>query len=313
MQGMLDWSDLRVFLVLARERTLVGAGRQLGVDASTVGRRLQSLETAARTRLFEKTPDGYVLTPAARTVADRLAHIEESVLAVERRLLGQDEALAGRVRVATSDSFATWFLVPHLPSLRRARPGLIVELVTGNQPIDLARGDADVSLRMRKPTQPQLVSRRAGIAAWAVYASEGYLRARGTPPPRSQMAGHHLVGFDPELSGTVGAKWLATRARRGQVVLTTNSLTAQAEAVAAGLGLSALPCVCGDRDARLRRVAPGVIGHHELWLVVHPDVRENARVRAVLDFVTGLLREQKPLLSGESARRLDGRAPGSHD
>jgi len=314
---MLAWSDLRVFLILARERTLARAAHELGVNASTVGRRLRALENAARTRLFEKTPEGYVLTAAARAVVETLGRIEAEALEVERRLLGRDDELAGHVRLATSDSLATWFVVPHLPALRRAHPGLVIELVTGNQPIDLARREADVSLRMQKPTQPQLVARRAGVGAWALYAAESYLERHGTPHPRRHLAGHDLVGFDPELAGTVGARWLATRARKGRVVLTTNSLTAHAEAVAAGLGISALPCVWGDRDDRLRRLPPGVIGHFELWLVVHPDVRENARIRAVLTFLGTLLDEQRPLLAGESGgranpRRLDGRARGSH-
>ena len=117
---MLDWDDLRVFLALARERTLSAAARKLQVDQSTVGRRLAALEKAAGARLFERTPSGYALTAAAESVLEQVEQIEQQTVSLERRLAGQDARAEGRVRVATSDSLALWFLVRHLPSLRAA-------------------------------------------------------------------------------------------------------------------------------------------------------------------------------------------------
>jgi DNA-binding transcriptional LysR family regulator len=299
---MLDWDDLRVFLSVARERTLSGAARKLRVDQSTVGRRLSALEATAGTRLFERTPAGYVLTAAAEAVLASVQQIEGEALAVERKLLGQDARVEGRVKVATSDSLATWFLMRHLPALHRAHPDIVIQLVTGNQPADLARREADISLRLTKPKQPNLIARRIGVGAWASYAAESYLATRGTPSARSHYAGHDVIGFDPELAGTIGAQWLSKHTARARVVLTTNSLTCHAQAVVAGLGLSPLPCVFGDREATLRRLSPGLIGHHDIWLVVHPDLHESARVRAVLDFLTRLIQEETPLLSGKLAR-----------
>lgn len=300
---MLDWDDLRVFLSVAQEGTLSGAARKLRVDQSTVGRRLATLERAAGARLFERTPSGYSLTQAAESVLASVQEIEAQTIALERKLSGRDTRVEGRVRVATSDSFASWFLVRHLPALSRSHPGLVIELVTGNQPADLARREADVSLRLTKPTQPHLIARRLLSAAWALYASARYLSERGKPSQRAQCAGHDVIAFDPELAGTAGAKWLSAHAGRARVVLTTNSLTCQAEAVQAGLGVSPLPCVFGDREPSLRRVAPGLIGHHDLWLVVHPDLRESARVRAVLDFLTSLVRAEAALISGAAPQK----------
>jgi DNA-binding transcriptional LysR family regulator len=306
----LDWDDLRVFLGVARERTLSGAARKLRVDQSTVGRRLAALEAAAGARLFERTPVGYALTAAAEEVLASVQQIEAVALTVERKLLGQDTRVEGRVKLATSDSLATWFLMRHLPALRGAHPGVVIELVTGNQPVDLARREADVSLRLTKPKQANLIARRLGIAAWAPYAAESYLRAHGKPSARSHYAGHDVIGFDPELAGTIGAQWLSKHAARARVALTTNSLTCHAQAVTAGLGVSPLPCLFGDNEPSLQRLAPGVFGHHELWLVVHPDLHESARVRAVLDFLTTLVRDQTALLSGKlGARTSAARAP----
>ena len=295
---MLDWNDLRIFLAIVRERTLSAAARQLKVDQSTVGRRLAALEEAAGARLFERMPSGYALTAAGESVLETVEQIEGQAIAVERKLRGQDARVAGRVRVAASDSFATWFLVRRLSALRDAHPDILLEFYTGNRPVDLARREADISLRMSKPTQPNLIARRVGIASWAPYASVSYLTSRGTPSARNRFAGHDVVDFDDELSTTIGARWLKTHATGGRVVLTTNSLTCQGAAVLAGLGVSALPCIFGDVEPSLRRISPGVFGHHEVWLVVHPDVNASARVRAVLDYLTMLMKAEAALLSG---------------
>jgi DNA-binding transcriptional LysR family regulator len=298
---MLDWNDFRVFLTIAREHTLSGAARRLKIDQSTVGRRLTALETSVGVRLFDRTPDGYVLTAAGELARDNIEHIEDQAMAVERKLLGQDARLEGSVRLATSDSFAAWFLVRHLNRMRQRNPGVVVEIVVGNKPVNLARREADLSVRLTKPTQPNLVSRRLGVAAWALYASESYVGRRGVPNPKSGFRGHDIVGYDEELAGTAGAGWLQRHANLGRVVITSNSLLSQAAAVVAGFGVSALPCLYGDLEPRLRRLSPGIVGHHDIWMVVHPDVSRKARVRAVMDYLVDLMQKESQLLSGKKA------------
>jgi DNA-binding transcriptional LysR family regulator len=297
---MLVWDDLRVFLHIARERTLSGAARRLRVDQSTMSRRLAALEASTKTRLFDRTPSGYALSAAGEAVLENLQNMEAEAAAIERKLVGQDARLEGRVRLATSDSFAAWFLLRHVTGLRERHPGIVLELVTGNQTADLARRDADLSLRLTKPTQPNLIARRIGQGAWAVYAAKTYLAKRGVPELRRGFAGHDLVAFDEELGGTLGARWLRVNAAQGRVVLSSNSLICQAAAVLSGLGVSALPCVLGDVERGLVRLPPGVIGHHDIWLVVHPDVRGSARVRAVMDSLVELIEAQSPLLAGKA-------------
>jgi DNA-binding transcriptional LysR family regulator len=306
---MLDWDDFRVFLALQRERTLSAAARELKIDQSTVGRRLTALEAAAGARLFDRTPAGYALTAAGEAVAGSVADLERSALSIERQLLGQDAQVAGKVRLATSDSFAVWFLVPRLAGLRERHPGIQVELVTGNPPVDLGRREADVSLRLTKPEQPNLVARCLGDVAWALYASEAYLSRYGSPDPRQQLAGHDVIVLDEELRGTAGARWLAANGERGRVVLSANSLLSQAAAVVAGLGLSPLPCVFGDTQPGLSRLPPGIIGQHQIWLVVHAEVRASARVRALVEYLAGVLQSESALLSGQLARRVPARRP----
>lgn len=296
---MIDWSNFEVFLAIARAGTLSGAARSLKVDQSTVSRRLAVLEASGGARLFDRTPSGYLLTSTGEAMRSRVEDMEVQAIAVERQLLGRDSSPTGQVRLASSDSFAAWFLVPRLAGLGSQYPGITVELVTGNQPVDLARREADVSLRLSKPKEPNLIARRLGRAAWAVYASSGYLARQGKPSMRGRLRGHRVIGFDPELRGTVGARWVAEHGNLGQVVLTCNSLLSQAAAVVAGVGVSALPCVFGDRDPTLKRALPQTIGHHDLWLVVHPDVKGSARVRAVMEYVSELVSAESPLLRGD--------------
>jgi DNA-binding transcriptional LysR family regulator len=300
---MVDWDDWRIFLSVAREHSLAGTARRLKVNQSTIGRRLAALQATAGTRLFDRTSDGHVLTAAGEAILADVAQIESRALAVERVLLGQDERCEGRVRLATSDTFASWFLVPRLGPLRQRQPGIVIELVTGNRPLDLARREADISLRLGKPTQPQLIARKLGRAAWALYASPDYLARRGRPPPAGQLRGHDVIGFDDELGSSAGATWLRTHARQATIVMTTNSLAAQTAAVKASLGVSALPCLIGDVEPGLRRIASGLVGHHDIWMVVHPDVRTSARVRAVMAALADLIKGEAPLLAGKKSAR----------
>ncbi|HKU42380.1 MAG TPA: LysR family transcriptional regulator [Polyangiales bacterium] len=296
---MLEWSDYRILLAIARERTLTGAARRLKVDQSTVSRRLGAIEAAARARLFKRTPEGYVRTAALEAVLPQLENIEDQALSIERALVGRDALLEGTVRLATSESFAVWFVVPHLAGLRALQPGIRVELVTGDEPVDLSRQEADLSLRLRKPVRGNLLARRVGRAAWAVYASEAYLARAGVPAPRKRLERHDVLAFADPLRGTVGAKWLAEHGDRGRVALRSHSLLSQAAAVAAGLGVGPLPCVCGDVQPGLRRVPPGIIGHHDIWLVVHPDMKTSGRVRVVMDYIAKLVEDESALLTGQ--------------
>jgi DNA-binding transcriptional LysR family regulator len=311
MHAVLDWSDFRIFLAIVRERSLSAAARRLKIDQSTVGRRLLVLETSTGTRLFDRTPEGYALTAAGEAVLASVEEIESQAIAVERRLVGRDARIEGTVRLATSDSFATWFLVPHLARLRLRHPGIGIELVTGNRPVSLARREADLSLRLTRPEEPNLVARRIGQGAWAVYASKAYLARRGVPAPGATFEGHDILAFDDELAGTIGARWLKENTPQGRVVLTSNSLVSQGVALLAGLGITALPCLFGDTQPSLQRLSPGIIGHHDVWLVVHHDVRATARVRAVMNFLTALIKKEGPLISGTKSRRPGAPRPRS--
>ncbi len=295
----MDWNDLRHVLALGRAGSLVAAARTLGVEHSTVSRRIAAIERDLGTKLFARMPERHRLTPAGERAFAAAETMERVVQGLEAAVAGGDERPEGTVRVTTSEGFAP-VLIPHLARLYGDQPRILVELLSANRTFDLARGEADIAIRMVPTTTQDLIVRRVGETGWALYGSPTYLAKAGKPSDPSVLAGHRIVGFDDPLSSTPGAAWLAQRLEGTEVVVRGNSIPSVAAAVATGLGLSCLPCLTGDRDDRLVRVSP-VVASGQTWLVVHPDRQVCARVRIVWDFLVDVLLTERALLSGRTA------------
>jgi DNA-binding transcriptional LysR family regulator len=300
---VLDWNDYRYFLAVAKDGSLSAAARSLGVDQSTVGRRLAALQDACGTRLFDHTPNGYVLTPAGEGVRADVVRLEEGFLAVERRLAGADATPEGVVRVATTETFATAFFVERLSGLRERYPRLLVELLTGNQLLDLARREADVAIRLgAPPKQPNLRVRKLGIANFSLYAAPAYLSRRGRPRGRDGgLAGHHVVAYAGGLANAPIGRWLDERARGAEQVMRTDNIDVAYRAVATGLGIGALPCLFGGHG--LERVHGDVIGSSPITCVVHEDQARSVKIRAVADYIAQLVERERDLFAGERVSR----------
>ncbi len=294
----LDWNDLRYFLAVAKAGTLVGAARELGVEHTTVGRRITALETALGVRVFVRGKDGFALTDAGNDMLASVEKIAELVATVERRVSGGDARIAGTVRLTIPES-ANIQVMALLPLLRERHPELVVEVLSGNRAFDLRRGEADVALRFLDVTDPELVVRKAGSAGWALYASPAYLERRGTPPTDGDVTGHDVIGFDASLTQSVGGQWLTDHGKGANVVLRGNSLGAIASAASAGLGIAPLPCFVGDHDRALKRITTRTIGSRDIQLVVHPDLARASRVRAVMDFLVEMFARDAAAWRGE--------------
>jgi DNA-binding transcriptional LysR family regulator len=296
----LDWNDLRYFLAVCRAGSLAGAGRSLRVRHSTVSRRLDALEAALCVSLFTRTPDGFVLTDAGTRIMPMAEEAERALLAVERQVGGEDDRIEGVVRLTTSEAFSG-FMVRRMAPLHEAHPGLMVEVLSGNRPFDLTRGEADLALRIGHPVQPELICKRVGDAGWSVYASETYLARRGTPASLDDLSGHDVIGFDDTMAQVPGAIWLRDHAQGVAVTLRGNSILSVLNAAIVGMGVAVIPCFLGDGESNLRRLTPEVVGSRELWLVFHPDVARIARIRTVIDFVTAMIAKEAATLRGEVA------------
>ncbi len=280
----LDWNDLRHFLAIARAGTLAGAARELGVEHTTVGRRLSALEAALGVRLFVRGPDGLTPTRAGQEVfpiAEEMSARAESIL---RRVSGEDERVEGNVRLTTSEALSGYF-VRQFGLLRQRHPGLVVEILSGNRAFDLLRGEADLAIRVRPDTEPGLTARKVGSAGWSLYACPAYVERRGMPAGPDCLQGHDVIGFDESLKAVPGAAWLDKHATGAHVVFRANSIVAAVNATIVGMGLAVLPCFLADFEPELRRLTPLVLGARDVFLVVHPDLVRVARVRAVMDFV----------------------------
>ena len=166
-----NWDDLRFFLAVARAGTLSGAARSLGVTHSTVFRRLGTFEERLGVRLFERLPDGYALTGAGEAMQETAIRIDEEIIALSRQVTGQDQRLSGLIRITAIDMLATGLLPRHLAAFHAAQPGIELEVIVSDTPLDLTRREADVALRIGNTPQETLVGRRVGRLAFGAYAS----------------------------------------------------------------------------------------------------------------------------------------------
>ena len=292
-----DWNDFRYFLAIARAGSLAGAARELGVEHTTVGRRLSALEAELGARLFLRGADGLVATKAGRDILPLTEEIAARFEAIDRRVSGDDGRIDGTVRFAISEAMSGYF-VKQFAGLRERHRDLVVQISSGNQASDLLRGEADLAVRAREVTEPDLVARKVACAGWSLYAATDYVARKGTPPSPEDLRGHDLIGFDDSLSGTPGGLWLKTHAQGTNVVMRGNSIVAAINATICGMGVGALPCFLAESEPVLRRLTPRVIGTRDIFLVVHPDLARVARVRAVMDFVVELLARDGALWSG---------------
>jgi len=281
---MLDrnWDDLRHVLAAARARSLAGAARLLGVNQTTVARRIARAERDWGVRLFERTAGALVPTEAGATAVGEAERIERAMQAVDGRITGRDDLAAGSVRLTTVPIIANRILVPALPALARRHPALRIELIADPRDLSLSRREADIALRLARPSSDaRALARRVGHLSYAVYAAR-----------EADAAGLAWLSYVDDMADLPQARWIAEQSRRDGApppALLANDAETLLRAVRAGLGKTLLPTVIGDRDPDLARVddAPGAPSR-EMWLMVHPDLRELARIRVVIDWVAAL-------------------------
>ncbi|KWV58365.1 hypothetical protein AS156_34810 [Bradyrhizobium macuxiense] len=298
MRSALDWNDLRLVLAVTREGSLSGAARRLGVTHSTVFRRLGAIEAAIGTRLFERYRDGYAPTPAGEIAAASAARLEDEVLALERKLAGQDLRPSGPVRITTTDTLGA-ILMRHLPGLRAAYSEIEPEITISNTMANLTRREAEIAIRPTPAPPELLVGRRVADIAHAIYGSRAYFGRRND----KDLSAHDWIGLDDALAGTVIAGWLRENLRAARITCRVDALPALRDAAVAGLGLALLPCYVGDLAPGLRRVTPKTPAEPRsaLWLLTHDDLKRTARIRATLDFLAKALASERALFEGKRA------------
>ena len=302
---MLAWDDLRFLLALSRAGSLVRAGRELGVDHTTVGRRIEAVEQALGVRLFVRSPSGYGLTSEGLGLLPGVARIEDAVLDLERATIGRNENLTGIVRVTAGESVGSRYLAPRLGQLRSAHPGLAIELETGFRALDLVRREADIAIRSFRSTQDGLVVRKAAVMGWSIYCSRAYAERAGVPTAET-LGRHDRIGIDSRSDQLPSEDaWFDRLAGSGAVTFRSNSSACMLGATIAGLGIALLPCFLGDRDPSLLRIVLPDEPRRGLWLTVHRDLQQSPRVRAVLDVLAAMLAADAEMLRGDVGVRAE--------
>lgn len=301
---MLDWDDLRFFLALARHGSLSAAAKDLHVAQSTMGRRLASLEASLGVRLLNRTPEGYVETQAGKGVRARAERLELEALALERDVGGRDTRMAGLVRVTCAETVATHILAPCFASLHLQQPDLMIELIPNPRELSLSMREADISLRLKRPDQHDLVVRRIGSLGFGLFASPAYLERHGDLDFQDGCAGHHLITQLEDIQDATQTGWLANLAPRARVAIQTSSHEAAVSAAIHGGGLACLARFRADREPGLVRLdVPPPIPRAEMFLVVHRDNRQTPRIRVALAHITEWVRrEAGDLLPDETGR-----------
>jgi DNA-binding transcriptional LysR family regulator len=297
---MRTWDDLRFFLGMASEPSLSLAAKKLSVNKSTVFRRVAALEEEMGIRLVEVRGRAYTLTAEGERMLEHARCIEERIRSMERDLVGRDAQLAGAVTLATTETLAREVLAPHIASFAKVYPKVCVSVLTGNQPLRLAEGQASIALRHGdKPTDGELVARGVCDVSGALYASQQYLERHGRPEHREQLAQHKIVGVHANLAHLPAAQLMDSLVPAECVVMRCSDLGSQVAAVEVGLGIAPLPCFMADRRPSLVRLfdpEPQLRG--TLWLIWHRDLRQTARVRALVDHLAKALYDERPLFEG---------------
>ncbi|MBU6510782.1 MAG: LysR family transcriptional regulator [Betaproteobacteria bacterium] len=281
----MEWSDLRVFLAVAREGTLGAAARTLGQTQPTMGRRLRALEQAVGHTLFQRTPQGFVLTDEGASVLGHAERMEEEVLAFRRQLDGRDKPLDGLLRVTSSDWFAEHVLAPVLAEFHAKYPHVVVELLTESRFLSLSRREADLAFRIRPFDEPDVVSRRLLHMHYGAYVAES------APEPRAgDGEGIGLITMDTGFGDMPDVDWLQRMLPKARVVFRSNARSVQARMCRGGAGVAVLPLPLAEAIGGLRRVELGEEApRRETWIGYHRDMRRLARLRALLELVAARL------------------------
>ncbi len=285
-----NWEWYRTFLSVSDTGSLSAAGRALGLAQPTVGRHIDSLESALGLKLFTRSYDGYAMTDAAVALHPYAASVAANAAALRRVASSIGDGVRGTVRITASDVIGVEVLPPLLAALRAAHPALVIELALSNAVDDLLRRDADIAVRMVRPTQDALVARHIGAIEIGLFARQSYLDVHGTPDTIASLAGHALIGYDHE-SAAVRA-WLErfpAFARRS-LALRCDSDLAQLGAIRAGVGIGWCQVGLAARDPHLvRLLAADCVLPMDTWIAMHEDLRASPRCAVTFAaLVTGL-------------------------
>lgn len=285
-----DWTLYRTFLAVIREGNFTLAALALGATQPTVGRQIEALETLLGAKLFTRSPRGLLPTTEAMQLVPHAEQMAAAAAALIRASSGDLEADVGVVRLTTGEYAGVEILPPMLAEFTSAHPRIELELSLSNRNEDILQRDADIAVRMLRPTQKALIARRVGSVAVGLYAHRSYVETRGLPSSPAEITHHRLIGFDRDLHvlRTTGDR--AAQFRREDFGLRTDNVAAQIAALRAGMGIAACHVAIAQREPNLVPVLADAFNfEREIWLVMHPDLKDVHRIRLLFDHLASRL------------------------
>ena len=281
----MDWDGFQAFLTVARTGRISAAARRLGVQHTTVARRLTALEAEIGVPLFYRTNTGYTLTTHGQKAVPQAEAMEQAALALSARARESSGAMAGHVRVAMAPEFASHWFVPQLDAFRRRYPEIEVHVLVGTRERDLARGEAELSVQSPRPRQRNLVAVRLARTSTRLYASRRMRpRDRWRVTSVDTLLGFPLLTFTPSFSLLQDASWFQPLLAGARVAMRTNSTHALLAAVQAEVGVAVLPRFVAQWYADLTEVSDEV-ATQDVWMIAHPEFRRDPKVRVVAEFL----------------------------
>ena len=286
----LDWSLVQAFLAVAETGSLSAAARELGRSQPTLGRQIRAMEAQLGADLFHRQPRGLALTETGNALLSPARAMREAANAMTLAAAGREERLEGSVRLTASVAVSVFHLPRILTAIRRAEPRIALELVPSDRSSNLLYREADIAIRMYRPTQQDLVTRHLGDTAIGVFASREYAQRRGLPRGVAEVAGHDLIGQDRETQLLEGMQALGLSATRDWFALRCDDVATSWQLIRAGAGIGFIQRSLGQRDPDLVEIDLGVsLPTLPVWLTAHEAMRRTPRIRRVWDLLAEAL------------------------
>lgn len=296
---MFEWSDLRYFLEVHRTGKLASAGRKLGVDQTTVSRRLQNLERTIGTSLFNQTVRGYKLTEAGIKLLPHAEAMESLGLTIQDEVAGTSRAASGNVRIGVTEGLGTAFLARHLAALHDAFPEIEIELISIPRFVDMFNHEADIAIGQERPAANRLVTSKLSDYALRLYASPHYLERHAPIRATSDLSNHSFIGYIDDLLYSRELDYLTGVCPDARVAIRSTSIIAQLNAAETGAGLAILPCFMVPPGSNLVCVLPDEVELRlSYWITTRSELIRLARVRAVWDYLKDLIDRHQPVMLG---------------
>ncbi|WND01500.1 LysR family transcriptional regulator [Temperatibacter marinus] len=295
----MNWNNLRFFLAVARTGKLNNAAKRLGVDHTTVSRRITSLEKELEEQLFVRLPKGYLLTQAGEKLMPYAEKMESESLALQAEIAGQDTVMSGTVRLATPEGIGSQFISPRLHSFFARYPKIELELVAESRTVSLSKREADIAITLSRPRQGKMLISKIASYRLKLYAANSYLSKQAPIITSNDLKGHPFIAYVNDLQSYPELKLLEDRVPNPEVIFRCTNVTGQAQAAASGLGFALLPAFIADKISGLTALFPEEIYlERDIWMLVHEDVRPLARVESVYSYLQTLFKQEKTLLWG---------------